>query len=212
MADVLSFSMAVEQTGVYKSPTLLKGDPSLANPVNVVTPRGLDPFYYGTEICSEPATELGASCTVGSIHSGRSILMEKVLELNGKTKATSSLQAEFWSQALIDAIAETDSFRSLLNGACKTQDGNDILCPATACPDGCKCVSGKCTGGGPNIPDNDLGKKLDIVFRLIALHEARNVNRDLFSVEYGGFDTHFEMVAGLNAKFKIVNSVSRSKY
>jgi hypothetical protein len=36
MADVFSVSMGVGQTGVGSSPTILKGDPSLANPVNVV--------------------------------------------------------------------------------------------------------------------------------------------------------------------------------
>ena len=36
MADVFSFSMAVGQTALDKSPTILKGDPSLANPVKVV--------------------------------------------------------------------------------------------------------------------------------------------------------------------------------
>jgi hypothetical protein len=36
MADVFSVSMGIGQTGVGSSPTILKGDPSLANPVKVV--------------------------------------------------------------------------------------------------------------------------------------------------------------------------------
>ena len=128
-------------------------------------------------------------------------------ELNAKTLSTSSIQAEFWSQSFIDAIAETDSFRSLLNDACKSQDGSDIVCSSSsACPNGCKCSSGKCKGGGATIPDNNLGRELDMVFQLIAANEARNVNRDFFAVELKGFDTHFEMVSGLNAKFAVINT------
>eukprot|EP00984_Skeletonema_dohrnii_P034366 scaffold33539_cov203-Skeletonema_dohrnii-CCMP3373.AAC.2 len=175
--------MAVGQTALDKSPTILKGDPSLANPTisnpefgDASYPGGLDPFYHGRDILACGA-EPNSACPGGSEHSKRPVLLEKMQDLNAKTQATSSLQAEFWSQSFIDAIAETDSFRSLLNG---------VL-------------------GGATIPDSELGKKLDMVFRLIVLNEERNVNRDFFAVEYGGFDAHFEMVSGLNTKLRVIN-------
>lgn len=168
---------------------------------------GLDTFYQGRDICSEAASQLNAQCTRGSSNSWRLTLLEKMKELNAKTKATSSLQAEFWSQSFIDAMAESDSFRSLLDGACQNQDGSSIACSGSnSCPIGCKCQSSKCAGGGASIPDNELGQQLDMVFRLITLNEARGVNRDFFAVELGGFDTHFEMVDGLSTKFDIINS------
>ncbi len=55
------------------------------------------------------------------------------------------------------------------------------------------------------MPDNDLGLKLDMVFRLIVLNEEREVNRDFFAVELSGFDAHFEMVDALNRKFGVIN-------
>lgn len=132
--------------------------------------------------------------------------MDKIQELNAKTRSTSSVQAEFWSQSYIDAVAETDSFRSILGGACTNQDGSNIACSSSSqCPNGCKCSRGTCTGGGPTIPDNELGQKLDMVFRLIALNEAREVNRDFFAVELPGFDAHYEMVSALNSKFGVIN-------
>lgn len=142
-------------------------------------PGGLDAFYQGRDICKEAATQLNAQCTMGSENSRRSILLDKMQELNAKTKATSSLQAEFWSQSFINALAETESIRSLLDGV----------------------------SGGPTIPtNNDLGQQLDMVFRLIKINEERNVNRDFFAVELGGFDTHFEMFDLLASKFDTINS------
>lgn len=167
-------------------------------------PDGVDQFYQGRDICKEAASEHNSNCIAGSEHSRKGILVEKMQELNAKTQATSSLQADFWSQSFIDAIAETDYYRSIL--ACKTGAGDDISCAQTAdCDYGCKCSANKCTQDTISIPTNDLGNKLGIVFRLIALYERRNVNRDFFSVELGGFDTHFEMVAGLNSKFNVIN-------
>lgn len=128
-------------------------------------------------------------------------------QLNKKTRSTSSIQAEFWSQSFIDAVAETDSFRSILNAACKNSDGSIIACSSSsACPNGCKCSSDECTRGGAAIPANTLGSQLDMVFQLIAFNEARDVNRDFFAVALGGFDAHFEMVSALNRKFGEINS------
>ena len=174
------------------------------------TPGGLDPFYTGRDICSGPGPAQNNACTTGSEHSKKAILLEKIQELNADTKATSSLQAEYWSQAFIDAIVDTDSFRSHLDQACKSQDGNGdyvtISCSGHSdCPNGCKCSSTSCTGGGPFSASNDLGDKLDMVYRLIAINEARGVNRDFFSVTLGGFDTHFELLLGLSGKFDVVN-------
>lgn len=171
---------------------------------------GLDPFYTGRDICSSPGPAQNNACTTGSEHSKKAPLLEKIQELNADTKATSSLQAEYWSQAFIDAIVDTDSFRTHLDQACKSQDENGdyvtISCSGHFdCPNGCKCSSNSCTGGGPFSATNDLGDKLDIVYRLIAINEARGVNRDFFSVTLGGFDTHFELLLGLTGKFNVIN-------
>ena len=173
---------------------------------------GLDQFYTGREICKSPGSNHGVSCSSGSEFSKRSELVEKIHDLNKNTKVTSSLQAEFWSQAFIDAMIGTDSFRTLLDNACKSLDGSGsyitISCSGHSnCPHGCKCSSNSCTGGGPFSAgdDNKLGQQLDIVYRLIAINEARSVNRDFFAVELNGFDTHFELLTGLSGKFDVIN-------
>lgn len=110
MADVLISNMATGQTSIQKASTILKGDPSIATPVQVVKQGGVDAFYQGN-ICQEPASAHGEGCTTGSTHSKRDALLFLFKALNSKTESTSSIQAEFWAQSFFDTMEDSDELR-----------------------------------------------------------------------------------------------------
>lgn len=54
-------------------------------------------------------------------------------------------------------------------------------------------------------PNTDLAKKLKQVSRLVAAHDNRGVDRYMFYVELGGFDTHSDINGCLGYLFHEVN-------
>jgi len=54
--------------------------------------------------------------------------------------------------------------------------------------------------------NTSMGAQLNMIFRLIKLRETRNVNRDVFSCELGGFDQHFDLKSGLGRLFSQINN------
>eukprot|EP00930_Biecheleria_cincta_P023533 TRINITY_DN16991_c0_g1_i1.p1 TRINITY_DN16991_c0_g1~~TRINITY_DN16991_c0_g1_i1.p1 ORF type:complete len:2142 (-),score=336.15 TRINITY_DN16991_c0_g1_i1:205-6630(-) len=60
------------------------------------------------------------------------------------------------------------------------------------------------------VQDSELSKQLQQVARLIAAHERRGAERDLFYVSQGGFDTHARMLGDLDDKFAQMNDALKS--
>ncbi|KAI2505549.1 Protein of unknown function (DUF1501) [Fragilaria crotonensis] len=56
-----------------------------------------------------------------------------------------------------------------------------------------------------DFPDGDYSQILKSIATLIASHEQRGTDRDVFYVRFGGFDHHQEMKAGLSERLKEVN-------
>jgi len=63
--------------------------------------------------------------------------------------------------------------------------------------------------GADEDEDNKAYKSFETLAKLIQTRTERNVDRDVFSLEYGGFDHHNDMKVNLKDKLKTVNSVIR---
>lgn len=113
----------------------------------------------------------------------RTTLIDMMNRLNTQNKPDiSSFHSELWSQSFIDSQTLTEEYRLVLDEV----------------------------DGSPSIPDTKLGKKLDMIFRLIlsANRESgkrRSVNRDFLAVEMDGYDQHFSLKDGLNPLFSELN-------
>ena len=118
IADVVMSDMSVGLTSIQKASTILKGDPSIATPVQVVKQGGVEPFYQN-EICKEPASAHDEKCTTGSSYSKRDALLPLFKALNSKTEPTSSIQAEFWAQSFFDTMEDSDELRRYVHSAHK---------------------------------------------------------------------------------------------
>lgn len=78
--------------------------------------------------------------------------------LNPQADDLSNVHSNLWSQAFINSESETSNYRSML--ATVPQSGL--------------------------IPDTSLGKKLNMIYRLILLRDERSVDRDVFACQLGG--------------------------
>lgn len=54
-------------------------------------------------------------------------------------------------------------------------------------------------------PDSNLGKQLELVSKMIASKDCRGSNRDVFFVETGRFDHHFNLKSGLKTELETLN-------
>ena len=97
--------------------------------------------------------------------------------LNSQAKDLSNIHSGLWSQSFIDAESDTDIYRTLL----------------------------KTVPGSNKIPNTDLGRQLNMVYRLMKLRTNRGVDRDVFACQIGGFDQHFSLKSSLVDLFKHIN-------
>jgi len=95
-----------------------------------------------------------------------------------------NIYSEEFSQRLVHSIGSNDKLRQQLQGA-KLR---------TAYP----------------VQDSELSKQLKQVARLIAAHQRRGAERDLFYVSLGGFDAHARMLDDLAGKFSQMNDALKS--
>uniref|UniRef100_A0A7S4RJB1 DUF1501 domain-containing protein n=1 Tax=Ditylum brightwellii TaxID=49249 RepID=A0A7S4RJB1_9STRA len=86
----------------------------------------------------------------------------RIIALNEATSADSGVFSEQWSAEMLHSLLKNEALHSALSG----------------------------TTIETNFPDNHLGRQLKMVTRLIATRETRRVDRDVFFVQMGGFDTH----------------------
>jgi len=83
---------------------------------------------------------------------------------------------ETWSSTLVNSLGVNDKLLNILPNSMET-----------------------------DFPDTKLGKKLEIVSKLISTRDKRGADRDTFYVELGGFDTHDDVEERLNILFEEVN-------
>jgi uncharacterized protein (DUF1501 family) len=62
------------------------------------------------------------------------------------------------------------------------------------------------------VPDTTLAKDLAAVARLISVRQELGVKRQIFFVQYGGWDMHDDMVPGMNQKLPVVSKALKSFY
>lgn len=99
--------------------------------------------------------------------------------------STSGIFAQFWAQNLIDTINKTDYLSNLLSTT--TLMNQDLF-----------------TGS--------VGRKLDIISRMIMKNEDRNVNRDAFFITMGGYDGHALSNDNLEGNLPVVERGLRAFY
>lgn len=100
---------------------------------------------------------------IGSEAINRTTLIPIMRQMNSEAKDFSSLHADLWSQSFIDSQTLTEDYRTILNEV----------------------------ESSPLIPKTGLGKRLDMIYRLIKTADSREKNRDVFACEMNGFDQHF---------------------
>ena len=54
-------------------------------------------------------------------------------------------------------------------------------------------------------PSNKFGRQMEIVSKVIASHDCRGSDRDIFYVETGSFDAHSQVLPSLQREFDILN-------
>jgi hypothetical protein len=107
-----------------------------------------------------------------------------LLELNGETTDNSGVMSNLWSQRFIDVWDKTDKLVNIMRGT--------TLQTAFA-------------QSGPDI--GAINQQLKLVAQLILNRDKRGngINRDVFFVDMGGFDTHSEMADILSNKLPALN-------
>jgi hypothetical protein len=90
-------------------------------------------------------------------------------DLNGYTTDNSGVMSNFWSQRFIDVWAKTDQLTATMRGV---------------------QLQTEFAQAGPDI--GSINQQLKLVAQLIANRDKRGngLNREVFFVEFGGFDTH----------------------
>jgi len=109
-------------------------------------------------------------------------MMSTIKDLNNATVPTSGLFAETWSEKLYASIKQNKALNTALQSSSITE----------------------------TFPSTKLGKQLEMVSRMIEVHEERNKNRDVFFVSLGGFDTHSDIEDTLIEKFTEINDAIQS--
>jgi uncharacterized protein (DUF1501 family) len=99
-------------------------------------------------------------------------------QLNNATALQSSLFGETWSRRLQTALFDNEALVQAMSTTLLT----------TA------------------FPDDEYGAKLKAVSTLIASHNQRGTDREVFFVNLGGWDHHSELKASLSRGFKLLNS------
>ena len=98
------------------------------------------------------------------------------------SKKTESLFAETISMAIGAALNRTEALGAVMETTTLTQNF----------PQQCAL-----DGDQPN----DVSRQLKQVAKLIKLRSTLTTERDMFFVEQGGFDTHFDMLGGIDKKY-----------
>jgi len=104
-------------------------------------------------------------------------------ELNADTKLNSGLYGAEWSQNLMNVWSGTETLKSILDKQSVT-----------------------------HMDDSILGRGFQTVAKMIAAHEERKTNRDVFSLTQGGFDMHSQLKSGLNDSLSGLNSALQAFY
>ena len=105
-------------------------------------------------------------------------MVETIKNLNNATSNDSGFMAETWSEALIQSLVQN-------------QELYDTL---------------EVTDVETEFGDTDLGRKFEIVSRMIKSRGSRSSEMDVFYVEIGGFDTHADLENNLASRFREVNA------
>lgn len=105
--------------------------------------------------------------------------------INEETDLASGIFANYWAQNLIDTLNKTDYLSNLLGST-------SLMNPSLF------------TGG--------IGSKLDVISRMILKNEERNVNRDAFYIQMGGYDGHALSNDILDSNLPVVEQGLRAFY
>ncbi len=62
------------------------------------------------------------------------------------------------------------------------------------------------------MPNNQLGKDLEAIAKMMSVRSQLGASRQIFFIDYGGFDMHDDLVSGLNTKLPIVSQALKSFY
>uniref|UniRef100_A0A7R9WHG4 DUF1501 domain-containing protein n=1 Tax=Pseudictyota dubia TaxID=2749911 RepID=A0A7R9WHG4_9STRA len=104
-------------------------------------------------------------------------MSQSIKDLNAATEPDSGYFGETWSEKVLASINDNENLYNTLQG----------------------------TTIGANFPETWLGRKLRTVAQLISTRVERGVDRDMFYVDIGGFDTHSDVRENLINRFTEVN-------
>mmetsp|Transcript_1467 Transcript_1467/g.2773 ORF Transcript_1467/g.2773 Transcript_1467/m.2773 type:complete len:186 (-) Transcript_1467:3009-3566(-) len=105
------------------------------------------------------------------------LFVAAVRRLNEAMSWRSSMVSETWSSVMWDSMSQNHIVYNALESSDATEE----------------------------FPKSSLARQLETVSRLIASRKCRGVERDLYSIQIGGYDTHDNMEKRLNDKFEELN-------
>mmetsp|Transcript_27130 Transcript_27130/g.41634 ORF Transcript_27130/g.41634 Transcript_27130/m.41634 type:complete len:739 (-) Transcript_27130:140-2356(-) len=160
-ADAITDEYAVRACAIDTNIEPLTGRISVGTPVYSVDAGGAIPY-------NEQASIEGMTDVVRS--------------LNGQSEIGTGLFSEFFSEAFMGAIDQSEVLVETLENTQVTED----------------------------FPESKTGEKLKILARMIKARQSMGAERDLFYVEMGGFDTHDNVVDRLNGRFDELNGALKA--
>lgn len=102
--------------------------------------------------------------------------------LNNANSSTSALLGEAWTSAISQALRDNDYLAKILPRARLTS----------------------------SFPDTDIGNALKLIAQLIALRNQRNIERDIFTAMYNGFDTHKDLKEDTDILYSELNGALKA--
>lgn len=107
------------------------------------------------------------------------LTVDVIESLNGVVDSSKSgVHGEVWTSLLLQSLNQTERIYYILQQTTETQTEFD---------------------------DSQLGRRFRLISQLIATREERQVERDFFFVEFGGWDMHSEVVMSLAERLTYVN-------
>lgn len=101
------------------------------------------------------------------------------MKLNGDVHSNSGKYGDLWSQAFVDAIDKSTSLRESIENTVLENEG----------------LFTDYTGG-----------RFEMAAKLIKAHSERGVNRDVFFIQYHGYDTHSDQKSLIADRFSEINA------
>ena len=145
--------------------------------IGVTSLTGTPFAVVGNPSTPTPISYLGGDAEAFNPRASTADMTSQIKNLNNATATMSGLFSETWSQILTSGIQQTEKLIDIL--------GNESI--------------------ASDFPNSELGNQFKKVVRMINARSTLGTQRDVFYLQMGGYDNHFNMPPALASQFSSVN-------